>query len=276
MKTIDTLKTTLSKFPAEFARGRASAEALAPFATIDELLGALALASSASHAERDAITLALITLHQRASHPLWQTLLLIAYEPMLANLLRRLRDRGSKGSKRDSGTLEAKDDAEQRVFLAFLEALQKVSLAHPPSVLALHLRHATERGVFPSRAESRQEPETLSLVDAQAERSRSGDLDEVMGRTESPAALMEREEEKRKLASELQSLFGSDAPLVLDVLLRARTGREPLVDLIAEWHPEMTPRGRADIYERCQRLRRRALLHLAARFGREAPDIFAA
>jgi hypothetical protein len=241
VKTTLALKKTLTQCPTEFARGRAAHAALAPFATPEALLGALDLASITSHAERDAITLALVTEHQRTSRPLWQSLLLVAYEPMLANVWRRLYD---------------KRDAEPRIVLAFLEAIAKVSLAHPPALLALHLKQATERGAFGSTAASREEPELVPLADARKERAH-----------ESPEARVVFEDEKRRLMAELSQLFADEAPAVLDVLVRARTGREPLVALVAEKYPELTSKQRAVAYQRLQRLRRRALTHLGTRFA---------
>jgi len=250
MKTIDALKTTLAKYTIEYARGQAVHGALAPLATIDSLLAMLALTSGASHAERDALTFALITEHQRASHPLWQSVLLVAYEPMFANIKKRLHD---------------KRDADQRILIAFLEAVQKISLGHPPKVLALHLKHATERGVFGTQAASHEEPELLQLSAARQERS-----------PDNPDARIEHEAAKRKIAAELDALFGGEAPRVLDVLVHARTGQESLVALLAEWHPELRARDRVALYEHYQRLRRRALVHLEARFGQELRAVSAA
>jgi hypothetical protein len=244
VKTIDDLVPTLSKFPTEYARGRAAESALSAFASPPELLAALDRASETTAATRDAITLALITEHQRAAHPLWQSLLLVAYEPMFAGVRKRLRD---------------KRDADARIVLAFLEAVAKVSLAHPPSLLALHLRSAVERSVFGTGAAAREEPATVSL---EALRRKPG--------ADDPEADVERAEQKRLLLAELDETFGAEAPDVLYVLLCARTGREQLVDLIADLYPALTSKARAAAYARLQRLRRRALVHLGERFGREA------
>jgi hypothetical protein len=241
VKTIDSIRTTLVKYPTEYARGRAAREALAPYASPADVLSVLDLGSPLSHAERDAITLALVAQHQDAAHPLWQSLLLVAYEPMLAGVWKRLFD---------------KLDAESRLVVGFLEAIGKVSLAHPPSQLALHLRHAVERSVFGSTAASRIEPDFVPMTEACKER-----------RHESPEATVLQADEERRLARELEELFGDDARTVLDVLVRARTGREPLVAFIAERHPELTSKQRARLYDELQRMRRRALAHLEERFA---------
>ncbi|HEY2512967.1 MAG TPA: hypothetical protein VGI39_19000 [Polyangiaceae bacterium] len=241
MKTVTAIRTTLTKHPTEYTRGRAAHPALAPYARPEDLLSALALSSPLPYEDRDGITLALIAEHQRAAHPLWQSILLVAYEPLLAGAWKRLHD---------------KRDAEPRLVLALLEALAKVSLAHPPSRLALHLRHAVERIVFGSTAEARVEPDLVPMKEARQVVSPEG-----------PETALLRADEERRLTRELETLFGAEAPVMLDVLTHARSGREPLVTLIAERHPELTSKQRARLYDELQRMRRRALAHLEERFA---------
>jgi len=244
VKTIDSIKPTITKFPAGFARGCAAHDVLSAFASPADVLAALTPSSSATQAARDAITLALIAEHQRAPHALWQSLLLVAYEPMFASVKKRLRD---------------KRDADARIVLTFLEAIAKVACVHPPGLLALDLRRSVERGVFGTGAAAREEPELVPLEKARGERS-----------SEDPESRAIREEEKRLLLAELGAVFGDEAPEVLQVLVRARSGRESLVALVAELYPELTSKERAAAYDRRQRLRRRALLHFEERFGRDA------
>jgi hypothetical protein len=244
VKTIDELRPSLTRFPNEYARGRAAQSPLAALTSPSELLAALDAASVATHETRDAITLALISEHQRAPHPLWQSLLLVAYEPMFAGVRKRLHD---------------KRDADARIVLAFLEAIGKVSLAHPPSHLALDLRRAVERSVFGTGAAARVEPETISLSAVRRKPS-----------TENPEAYVAIEEQKRLFLAELDQRFGPEASEVLHALVHARTGRAQLVALVAELYPALTSKERAAAYDRLQSLRRRALLHLEERFGPEA------
>jgi len=146
----DGLKKSVSKFGAVYGEGMTRQPELAPYASVGELLAALKMSSPLSLEARDAITLGLIAEQQRAAHPLWQTLLLAAYEPML----RRLRTR-----------LGNKDDAEldQCVVMAFLEAAQEISLLHPPQKAALHLRRATENAVFRTLRGDRREAANAPL-----------------------------------------------------------------------------------------------------------------
>lgn len=252
MKTIDALKPILARSPAVYQRGRTANAALAPLAAVADVLDALAVGSSTHPDTQAAITLALIAEHRRTRLPFWQSLLLVAFERMLANILGRLRDR---------------DDAEQRIVVAFLEAIAGVSVERPPSRPILHLRHATERGVFGPPSAWHPEPEMVSLE--KLRRTAAPDTSEAVADVRGKMA---------KVVRELESLFGDPgtAAEALDVLLHARTGREPLERLARDRHPELTPRARADLYVRWQRLRRRALAHLESRFGRADGSLFAA
>jgi hypothetical protein len=252
MKTIESLKPTLSKFPAEFARGRAARQALAPFASPDDVLAALAQSACTSRQARDAITLALVAEHQERGGPLWQSILLVAYEPMLAGVWGRLRDR---------------KDAESRLVVGFLEAIGKLSLDPPPALVALDLRRATERAVFGPPSKWHADPETVSLGAVRSEPA-----------PERLEAEVERREQMHKIASELESLFGDPATAreTLEVLLHARTGTEPLERFVAERHSRHGAQRRASVYARLQKQRARALAHLTSRFGGDLETALAA
>ncbi|HEY2515433.1 MAG TPA: hypothetical protein VGI39_31410 [Polyangiaceae bacterium] len=240
MNTLASLKASLHHSAADFARGRAAQPRLAPFADPGALLEQLAPSSPATHAQRDAVTLALIAEHQRTSRTLWSALLLVAFAPMLKRITRRLYDQR---------------DAEERVLLAFLEAARKISVQRPPSHLALHLRRATERGAFGSTAAAREEPDLEPLESAEDEPA------------EDTEELLERRDRARAVDRVLGAEFGPDAELVFDILVHARTGRASLEAFIAERHPEAYAAEQSALYERWHRLRRRALAVLDAAFA---------
>jgi hypothetical protein len=275
MDPITPLRNALasSRFGAELARARGLHLALARYTTAQHVLDALSQDSELTNAERDGIVLALVTEHLRTRHPLWQTLLLVAYEPMLRSIARR-----TLGARRD--------DALQGALCAFLEAVGKVKLDHPPALLSLHLRHATERDAFgqnkplldhtkeakraaragrltlvtekdaPSSLPAR--PQMISLQDARRERA-PDDLHEII----------EREDQMRRIVEALLDLFGNeaDAREVLEVLLVARSGRPALVEYVDTTYPELGPAKRNAVYARLQRMRARALAHLTDAFG---------
>ncbi len=191
----------------------------------------------------------LLTEHQRSRHPLWQTILLVAYEPMLRSISRRTR-----GARRD--------DAGQGALRAFLEAIAKVRLDPPPALLSLTLRHATERGAF-AESTFHEEAPTEPLAKARS-------VPDPHDQQET----LEREDQMRAVVRELLALFGDEgeAREVLEVLLVARTGRPALLDYIDETYPRLTPAKRAAVYARLQRMRDRALAHLTKVFGGASDD----
>lgn len=127
--TIHELKKTIHLSPATFAQAKERRLELTPFATASEALTALLPDSSLSADERDALALAIIAEQQREHRPLWQAMLIVAYEPMLAKFCsKRTRDA---------------DERESDVLHAFLEALLRVNCAAPPRFLPLHLKGMT-------------------------------------------------------------------------------------------------------------------------------------
>lgn len=90
--------------------------------------------------ERDAILVALLGELRTTKAPVWQTLLLLAFEPMLAGVRARL---GQPAVTR-FGRSHA-DDLDQRVLSAFLEAARSLRIT---SHAARALRLAVRRSVF--------------------------------------------------------------------------------------------------------------------------------
>ncbi len=72
-----------------YAAARPNHAALAPYATIADLLAVLVARSRLTADERDPILIAVVTEHQRTGHALWQSVLLKAFAPMLLHLRKR-------------------------------------------------------------------------------------------------------------------------------------------------------------------------------------------
>lgn len=126
------VESTARRHESLFQRARTTEAAFKPFESATTLLDALATASELEAGARQALVRALVRQHQGAPHPLWQALLLRAFEPMLLRL--RRRDRGSK------------DDRDQRVLLAFLQAITQLAPSAGPVFIAL--ARATARELF--------------------------------------------------------------------------------------------------------------------------------
>ena len=143
------LPTIVRRYESTFEQARSIEPALAPHPTMAALVAALSMGSPLPLDNRQELVRALVTLHRSTRHPLWTTLLLHTFHPMLLSL--RARDRGSK-ENRDS-----------RILVAFLQALARTPLAGQPVFIAL--RRATERVVFQAVRAERVHVET-ELLDA--------------------------------------------------------------------------------------------------------------
>jgi hypothetical protein len=229
---------------AELSRARSAHPALAPLARPSDVIPALAVDSPLSLKERDAVVLALLTEHQRTRHPLWQSLLVATYEPMLHKI-----------AKRTLGV--SRDDARQGALAGFLEAIAKVRIDPPPQVLSLTLRHATERIAF-GQACFTEEPQAEPVGRREPD---PRDLEETL----------EKEDQMRRIVRELTSLFDTeaDAREILEVLLYARSGRSQLLEYVDTTYASLTRAKRDAIFARLWRMRARALAHLHSVFGGE-------
>ena len=113
---------------------------LSPYASTEDLLAVARLGSPLSAEARDPLLVALLTELRRTKHTVWQSLLVLACEPMLVRVRRRLGDPKTVRFGRSMA-----DDLDQRVFMAFLEAAHSLSVM---SYAARVLRLALERRVF--------------------------------------------------------------------------------------------------------------------------------
>lgn len=134
-RTINQLKPTIARHTAALVAAHARQPAIAPYATTSALLAAIDQSSDLGAKPRAALIAALLSEHQRAPSPLWQAVLLVAFQPMLARIRKIL------GKPKD-------EDLDQKVLLAFLDAARTVSVEHAASYAPLALRWATQSAVF--------------------------------------------------------------------------------------------------------------------------------
>lgn len=236
------LKLSVVKFSKQYEAGRARRPELAPYATTTALLSALKLSSSLSYDDRDAITLALIAEQQSEAHPLWQTLLLAAFEPML----RRLRARVGGG-----------DEIEQAIVVAFLDAIQKLALHHPPSHAALYLRRATERAVFAKLRVERARPEHVSI-------------DEVEVPDPSAFAPDDHAEEIKSTDVMRLALDEASDPELVRMLMATSAGNERLCDYVETTYAALSKSERRTKYLCLQKRRHRLLSRVKALYTKQA------
>ncbi len=224
---------------ATYADGIARHAPLAAFPAVDALIAALDLRSPLGPDDRTAVVTALALEAQRAPHALWQSLLLVAFAPML----RRTRARiGNPIS----------EEHDQRVLFAFLGALRSIA---PGPHTALALRWATEKAVFGAIRTQRRAPEMVPFE----EETCAPDLHEL--EAVEKAAIAE-------VARFVESVCDRE---LAEVFHATSAGDIPLKDYVARTYRGRTKKGLAAEYNRLCRARLRLAGHLRAHFrDREA------
>jgi hypothetical protein len=228
-------QSTLPRFASVYEAARATHEALAPYATAADVGAALSPASPLAIERRNDLVVALVTEHQARPHPLWQTMLLRVFEPMLTRVRMRLARR-------------ADPDLDQRVLVAFLGALRSVRTG---AYTILALRWATERELFESRRKERRAPETLAYDD-EAHPADVFGVDALdQARLAEVARIVEAEGDK--------DLF--------DCLVATRANDESLKAYVARAHPDRSERERATIHYRLRCARSALVERIRERFA---------
>jgi hypothetical protein len=143
--TLSSLEPQLSRFAPFYAEG--DRVELRAFATPGDVLLALRTSSSFAPPERYALVAALVAEHQKRPHPLWATILLVAFAPMIQRL------RAGLGHPKD-------EERDQRAILAFLGALN--TIRPTGSYVAAALRRATRKALF-AEAKRERTPENVSF-----------------------------------------------------------------------------------------------------------------
>jgi hypothetical protein len=236
-----TLDATRTEAVRHASRGTTYAEALArhaslaPFPKVGGLLAALDLGSPLEPAERAAVVTALAREAQGAKpHPLWQSLLLVAFAPMLRRL--RARIGNPKSAEHD-----------QRVLFAFLNALRTVE---PGPHTALALRWATEKAVFGAIRKQRSVPEVLDFE----EETCAPDLHQIEALEKAAVA-----EVARFVESECEEEL-------VEVFHATTAGDLALKEYVARTYTGRTKKGLAAEYNRLCRARLRLVGQLRAHF----------
>lgn len=127
----------LPKRAFDFEQARSRHEVLAAHSTTASVLAMLADESDRRYFEREALARVLVVEHQRKESPLWASMLMLGFAPMLL----RLRGRIVQNTIAD-------DDLDQMVVEAFLETITRFPLAARLGRTAMYVRQDTERAVF--------------------------------------------------------------------------------------------------------------------------------
>jgi hypothetical protein len=238
--TLDQLKKTLSGSRAEriYAQARPRHRALAPYETVGALVTATARGSSLFAVDREAIHAAVVAEFQLSPEPLWQSLLLVAFTPMLVRIRARLRRPGC-------------EDLDQSVLLAFLEAARSPVCR---VYVARNLRLLTQAKIFAERRREHRAPALFAFD----EESHPGDPFRV-------------EAHGRAAAAEVVRMIEAEGGHELRALLTTTYGDDASVRAFVNGaYAACSERVRARASQRLRRARHKVFVKLSARYGRRA------
>jgi hypothetical protein len=142
--------TVLRQLPRELARlaplyesRRDAHPALTPYRTLDSLVATLTHYTPESKSDRIALISALIDVHRESRHPVWTTVLLRVFRPMLNRIREKLV--GAPADELDAALLSS-----------FLEALLVVDTKGDPALIPKLVRWRTRRLLFRTLGEEAQ------------------------------------------------------------------------------------------------------------------------
>jgi hypothetical protein len=236
--TLTDLKKTATLHARDFAEGRAAHAVLAPFADADAAIAALAPRSALADAEKGVVIAAMIIEHQRTGRRFWGALLSGVFEGAL------LRIRGRLGREVDP-------EIDQRVLVAFCEAISNPSLAASRHHAAIAVTRAMKKIVFGDTLAERADPTLEEFVDASHEPD---------------APCLGDEPVEDAIAVELRNAFATlgDPEEVADMLHATFVVGEALSDYVDRTHPALDREARVAVYERLRRKRYEAIRRLRA------------
>lgn len=232
---------------ATFRKTALDRAALHPFERPMDVVAFLAPRPRADVRRREAVVRALVVEAQRAPRGPWRTLLLVAFRPMLINLVGSIR-----------GDAFAPDDLEQTAVACFLETVASLALARHPDRTAMHLRQGTRRGVLRLVRDEQDRRRDHARVTSHAV-ARDDEWDPI---ADCPSGTeSDRDELIETLDAHLRAEL--DGPH-RELILRTTIGGEKLSRVVAEAHPDLSEDERSRVYYREKRRRERALQRVAA------------
>jgi hypothetical protein len=235
-QAVTSIKASIPRYAKDFAAGKAEHAVLAPFNNPFEVLAALE-DREASDTRRGEIANALVVMHQSTRSQLWQSLLVVAFVPMLLGIRRRL---GSLGDR----------ERDARVLFSFIEVLSIPFIARSGAYTPVALLRATKkdvwREVFAQREKNKEwrDFETFDDETCEAAYSVNGGDEPVEGSVVS--------EVRRTL------VHIGDPETLTDMILATRAHGEPLREYVERSFASLDEAAIEQTYQRMRRQRTEA------------------
>jgi hypothetical protein len=237
-ETIEAIRKSLARAKsAAFALSQSRRAAIAAHDSPRALADAL---SQLSAAKRERIIAALVDENTASPAPVWQSLLVVAFEPMLLKL------RAKIGTPRDNKTIA--DELDQRVLAAFLDTLRAT---RPGRFTAMAIAWGTEPRVFAAHDGTREKV----------------DYDEDVEADPHPIATADVKIELDELLDRIEARHGDE---VVRAIVATEIGGESLLEYVTRVHADLAPAHRARSYDRLARARNDALDHVRPRLASAA------
>jgi len=237
LTTFAAIKESITRKPSlvTYADARPRHAALAAFETPSAAQRALHGSSLSAH-ERNAVVCALLLENKRRPDPVWQALLLAAFEPMLVRIRRRM---GAPKS----------EDLDQDLLVAFLTAIANIAIG-PYTLNAI--QWATEAPILAARRRKRHAPEMLEYdEDTQKCRPFGAPADERVHAVE--------------VARIIESRGGAE---LLRAMIATHGTDESLKEHVAQSYAHLSEKERATTYRRLKEARQDVLDRLHAQLQR--------
>ena len=187
--------------------------------------------------------MALVQEQAQPPHPLWSSLLALAFAPMLLRLRSRLR-------RPDDA------DLDQEVMLAFLESAVRVPQSTEPWHVAICLRRATERRVFDHMRKVVRAPVTEEFDDDRDATLTLADIVDEGG--------------ARRLDAALDALAD---PAMRELIVSTCIEEVPLGTYVEQLYPTLSRVKQAEMAETLRRQRSNALATMARRGRKKKPRV---
>jgi hypothetical protein len=234
--TFEQLKKTLARSERAYEEGRARHAALAPYTSPAALLAAIDRGSTLGPEARDAVLFAVVQELRTNRNVLWQSILLLAFAPLLVRLRSHLRRPKC-------------EDMDQRVLSAFLETARSVSSS---TYVPRHLWLGVRARLHAERARDRRSRE-LAVFDDE---------------TYAPDLFGATSHQKAAAAEVLRVVEAEGGEDLREALLERHFAGASMKDYVDRAYASLGPRERARVCERLYRTELAVFRRLRARTAR--------
>jgi hypothetical protein len=228
-----------------FLQARTREPGLSDHLTLPAVVALLSDDKADTYPEREALLRALLREHQQHPAPLWSSLLVLAFMPMLLHLRGRL-----------TSSAFTPEELDQLVFEIFLDEARLLPLERYATRCAMYLRQSSQRRLFREIRQQQRSGEGVVPLEEQ------GELAELVAQAfpwlQLDLGELPDPEDPEALLGFLQKHLGQHIPAERLALLAHTTPEgESVRDYAARLHPDLSGEELERAYQRLKRARQR-------------------